>query len=158
MVPAFVWAYLEGYMPVALVLFAVAAFTDYLDGYLARKLNLVSNFGKFMDPLADKLLVMGALVCFVQTGRLAAWVVVVMLAREFIITGFRTIAVEKNIVIAAGFSGKLKTVAQMALILAILAQVVPDLAVTVLVWCSVALSIFSACAYVWDNRCVLQEE
>ena len=102
---------------VALVLFCVASFTDFLDGYLARKNNLVTNFGKFMDPLADKLLVCSALVCLSTTGKLATWITLVIIAREFIIQGFRTVAADNGIVIAASYWGKFKTVSHMALII-----------------------------------------
>lgn len=95
---------------IALAIFVIASLTDTLDGYLARKHNLVTNFGKFMDPLADKLLVCSALICFTSTGQLAAWITIVIIAREFIISGFRLIAADNGIVIAASYWGKFKTV------------------------------------------------
>lgn len=88
---------------IALVLFVVASLTDLLDGKIARKYNLVTNFGKFMDPLADKLLVCSALICFVELGRLPAWMVIIIISREFIISGFRLIAADNGIVIAASY-------------------------------------------------------
>lgn len=97
-----------GYL-VALGIFLLASFTDFLDGYIARKKNLITDFGKLLDPIADKLLVFAALVVFVEKGVVASWVVVVMLAREFLVTGFRLIAAGKRAVIAANLSGKIKT-------------------------------------------------
>ena len=93
---------------IALVIFVAASLTDTLDGYLARKNNLVTNFGKFMDPLADKLLVCSALICFTAMGKLAAWITIVIIAREFIISGFRLVAADNGIVIAASYWGKFK--------------------------------------------------
>lgn len=105
----------------ALILFAVASYTDRLDGEIARRTNQVTNFGKFMDPLADKILVLSALVCFVQFGLAEAWVVVVILAREFMVTGVRLVAAESGQVIAANRWGKAKTVSQIFAITAVLA-------------------------------------
>ena len=105
---------------VAAGIFIVASLTDMLDGKIARKYNLVTNFGKFMDPLADKLLVMSALVSMVALEDLPAWVVIVILAREFAITGFRTLAVEAGIVLAASWWGKVKTTVQMIMIIVVL--------------------------------------
>ena len=102
---------------IALVLFCAASFTDYLDGHIARKYNLVTNFGKFMDPLADKLLVCSALICMVQLGQLPAWIVIIIIAREFIISGFRLVASDQGVVIAASMWGKSKTVSQMITII-----------------------------------------
>ena len=94
---------------IAAAIFIVASLTDLLDGKIARKYNLVTNFGKFMDPLADKLLVCSAMICLIQTGQLAAWIVVIIIAREFIISGFRLIASDNGVVIAASYWGKFKT-------------------------------------------------
>ncbi|MDD4833496.1 MAG: CDP-diacylglycerol--glycerol-3-phosphate 3-phosphatidyltransferase [Lutispora sp.] len=99
-------------MEIALVLFLIASITDKLDGYYARKYNLITDLGKFLDPLADKLLVSGALLVFIQLGKIQAWIVFVILAREFAVTGLRGIAANKNIVIAASNFGKFKTVIQ----------------------------------------------
>ena len=93
---------------ISLTLFVVASVTDWFDGYLARKNNLVTNFGKFMDPLADKLLVCSAMICMIDLKRLSAWFVIIIIAREFIISGFRLIAAENGIVIAANYWGKFK--------------------------------------------------
>ena len=97
----------------ALAVFIIASLTDMLDGMIARKYNLITNFGKFMDPLADKLLVCSAMICLLDLGRIPAWVVIVIIAREFIISGFRLVASDKGVVIAAGYIGKAKTVFQM---------------------------------------------
>lgn len=105
---------------VALVIFIVASMTDALDGHLARKHNLVTNFGKFMDPLADKLLVCSAMICLIELGQIPAWVVLVIIAREFIISGFRLIASDKGVVIAASWWGKMKTIVQMIMIILLL--------------------------------------
>ena len=102
---------------IGVAVFCIASFTDYLDGNIARKYNLVTNFGKFMDPLADKLLVSSALICMIELGMLPAWIVIIIISREFIITGFRLIAVENGVVIAASWCGKIKTVMQMAMII-----------------------------------------
>lgn len=99
-----------------LVIFLLAAITDFIDGYIARKYNLITDFGKFMDPLADKLLVTAALLILLENGLISAWVVFIILAREFIVTGFRTIAAAKGVVIAAGWLGKIKTVVQFIMI------------------------------------------
>lgn len=100
----------------ALIIFLVAAITDFIDGYIARKYNMITDFGKFMDPLADKLLVTAALLMLLENTLISGWVVFVILAREFIVTGFRTIAAAKGVVIAAGWLGKIKTVVQFIMI------------------------------------------
>lgn len=116
MVPLFMVALLintETSRIVATILFALASLTDMLDGQIARKYNLITNFGKLMDPSADKILTAAAMVCLVQLGDLAAWIVVIVLFREYAITGLRSVAASENIVIAAGIWGKVKTVCQM---------------------------------------------
>lgn len=144
---------------IAVVIFIVASLTDFLDGYLARKWNLVSNFGKFMDPLADKLLVMAALVSMVQLGDLPSWVVIVILAREFAITGFRTLAMEANIVMAASWWGKVKTTVQMLMIIVVLIEL-PVVGVSVLENILVGLAVFftilSGVDYIVKNKQVLK--
>ena len=123
MIPVFmIFALIEtGFAQIiAVVLFLAASLTDYLDGYIARSCNLVTDFGKFMDPIADKLLVMSAMVILVAQNRMPAWICVVMLAREFIISGFRLVAAGGGKVIAAGQLGKLKTVFQMASTIALM--------------------------------------
>lgn len=144
---------------IALVLFCAASLTDLLDGKIARKYNLVTNFGKFMDPLADKLLVCSAMICLVEMGKLAAWIVIVIISREFIISGFRLIASDNGIVIAASYWGKFKTVFQMAMIIVLIMDIggVFDLIGAVLVWIALALTIISLLDYVWKNKQVLTE-
>lgn len=141
----------------ALVLFIAASLTDTLDGYLARKYNQVTNFGKFMDPLADKLLVCSALICLIQLGQLPAWMVIIIVSREFIISGFRLVASDNGVVIAANYWGKFKTVSQMAMIIVLIADFggVFDMVGTVLIWIATALTVISLVDYVWANREVL---
>ena len=142
----------------AVLIFIVASLTDFLDGYIARKYHMVSNFGKFMDPLADKILVMAAMVSMVALGDLASWVVIVILAREFAITGFRTLAVEANIVMAASWWGKVKTTVQMIMIPIVLLNLpfafMPVLE-TALVYLSVFFTVFSGADYIIKNKQVL---
>ncbi len=166
MIPLFLWVLLAspfGQPASQLVsagIFVLASLTDWLDGYIARSRNLVTNFGKFLDPLADKLLVCAALVALVELGRLAGWVVIVLISREFIITGFRLLAVEKNIVIAAGFLGKLKTATQMVMLVLVLLNIATpwwQWLVQGLVWLSVLFSVLSAVEYVYTNRQVLKD-
>lgn len=143
---------------IAVLIFIVASLTDMLDGKIARKYNLVSNFGKFMDPLADKLLVMAALVSMVALKDLAAWVVIVILAREFTITGFRTLAMEANIVMAASWWGKVKTTVQMVMIPVVLLKLpfgCMPVVETALIWLSVFFTIFSGADYILKNKQVL---
>lgn len=144
---------------IALVIFCVASLTDMLDGKIARARNLVTNFGKFMDPLADKLLVCSAMICMITTGQLAAWIVIIIIAREFIISGFRLVAADAGIVIAASYWGKFKTVAQMAMIIVLLADFggVFDVIGTVLIWVSLVLTIVSLVDYVKKNIQVLTQ-
>lgn len=148
---------------IAAAIFLISAFTDFLDGYIARKYDLVTNFGKFVDPLADKLLVSSAMIALIGIDdavvALPCWVVIIIIAREFIITGFRTIAVEKNIVIAAGFWGKFKTVSQMVMIVALLLNIDNAVcrAVTVAsIALSVILTVISAVDYMVRNIDVLK--
>ncbi|WP_313529679.1 CDP-diacylglycerol--glycerol-3-phosphate 3-phosphatidyltransferase [Anaerotignum sp.] len=144
---------------VAVAIFVVASLTDFLDGYLARRWNLVSNFGKFMDPLADKLLVMAALVSMVELGDLPSWVVIIILAREFAITGFRTLAMEANIVMAASWWGKVKTTVQMIMIIVVLLELpfaFMGAVETILVALAVFFTIVSGVDYIVKNRQVLK--
>lgn len=145
---------------VALVLFCLASFTDFLDGYLARKNHLVTNFGKFMDPLADKLLVGSAAICLIEMGRLDAWVVVILIAREFVISGFRLIASDNGVVIAASIWGKFKTVTQMIMTITLIIHLdnpIWHVIETILIWASVILTILSLVDYIYKNRHVLKE-
>ncbi len=142
---------------IALALFIIASLTDFVDGYLARKYNLVTNFGKFMDPLADKLLVCSALVCLVSLRLLPTVVCIIIIAREFAISGFRLVAADNGIVIAAGIWGKLKTIFQMIMIIVLIADLggVFDLIGTVLIYIATALTIISLVDYIWKNREVI---
>ena len=144
---------------IALILFCVASLTDMLDGKIARKYNLVTNFGKFMDPLADKLLVCSAMICMIEMGKLPAWIVIVIIAREFIISGFRLVASDNGIVIAASYWGKFKTVFQMAMIIVLIADFggVFDIIAQVLIWVALALTIISLIDYVVKNKEVLTQ-
>ena len=143
---------------IAVLIFVLASLTDMLDGKIARKYNLITDFGKFMDPLADKLLVMAALVSMVSLGDLPAWVVIVILAREFTITGFRTLAVEANIVLAASWWGKVKTTTQMIMIPLVLLDLpfafMPKLEL-LLIALAVFFTIFSGADYLIKNKQVL---
>ena len=148
---------------IATAIFCIASLTDCLDGYIARKYNLVTNFGKFMDPLADKLLVCSAMIALIgiedAVVALPSVVVIVIIAREFVITGFRTLAVEQNIVIAAGFWGKLKTICQMIMLIVLLLNIDNRVLIVlsyVLIYLSLALAIISAADYIVRNRQVLK--
>lgn len=144
---------------IALVLFCVASFTDFLDGKIARSRNLVTNFGKFMDPLADKLLVCAAMICLIPQGKLAAWIVIVIISREFIISGFRLVASDAGIVIAASYWGKFKTVFQMMMIIVLIADFggVFDLIGQISIWIALILTVISLIDYIWKNHQVLTE-
>ena len=142
----------------ALIVFIVASLTDTADGYIARKYNLVTDFGKFMDPLADKLLVCSAMICLIDTRQLASWIVIIIIAREFIISGFRLVAADNGIVIAASMWGKVKTVCQMIMIILL----VWDLNYfwfwilqQILIWLSLVLTVVSLVDYLYKNRGVL---
>ena len=142
---------------IAFVLFVAASLTDLLDGYIARKYHMITNFGKFMDPLADKLLVSAALVCLTALGFIPAWMTVVIISREFIISGFRLIAAENGIVIAANYWGKFKTVSQMIMIILLIVDLGGAFAILtqIFIWLSVALTVISLLTYIMQNRKVL---
>ena len=142
---------------ISLTLFVVASVTDWFDGYLSRKNNLVTNFGKFMDPLADKLLVCSAMICMIDLKRLPAWFVIIIIAREFIISGFRLIAAENGIVIAANYWGKFKTASQMIMIILLILHFDGIFVILeqIFIWLSLALTIISLITYIWQNRTVL---
>lgn len=144
---------------ICLAIFVAASVTDWFDGHLARKYNLITNFGKFMDPLADKLLVCSAMICLIPSGKLPTAIVIVIIAREFIISGFRLVASDNGIVIAANYWGKFKTVSQMAMIIVLIADLggVFDLIGQILIWLALALTIISLIDYVWTNRQVLTQ-
>ncbi len=141
--------------------FVLASLTDTADGMIARKYNLVTTFGKFADPLADKLLVASAMICMVQTGVLPAWIVVVIIAREFIISGFRLVAAEQGIVIAAGWWGKVKTAVQMVMIVCLILNFQLawfQILCQVLIWLSLILTIISLVDYIKKNAQVLKNQ
>ena len=142
---------------IALAIFVVASLTDLLDGKIARKYNLVTNFGKFMDPLADKLLVCSAMICLIEKGSLAAWIVIVIIAREFIISGFRLVASDNGIVIAASYWGKFKTVSQMLMVILLILDLggVFHTIAQVLMWIALVLTVVSLVDYMVKNRSVL---
>lgn len=141
---------------VANVIFIVASLTDLFDGKIARKYNLVTNFGKFMDPLADKLLVCSALICLIQLGQLSAWVVIIIISREFIISGFRLVAADNGIVIAASYWGKFKTTFQMIAVILMIFNI-PALATVTMIMLVIAvvLTVISLVDYVAKNIEVL---
>ncbi len=142
---------------ICLAIFCVASATDALDGYIARKYHLVTNFGKFMDPLADKLLVCSAMICLMAQDRLPVWAVLIIIAREFIISGFRLVASDNGIVIAASYWGKIKTVCQMAMIIFLLADLGGTVVLIerILIDLSVALTVISLADYLWKNKGVI---
>ena len=165
MIPFFVFFMMTNYVGdasrwIALIIFIVASLTDLLDGKIARKYNLVTNFGKFMDPLADKLLVCSALICFVELQILPAWIVIIIMGREFIISGFRLIAADNGIVIAANYWGKFKTVFQMVMIILLIADLpfaVMGIVEQVVIYIALILTIISLVDYIWKNKAVLKE-
>ncbi|RHO90246.1 MULTISPECIES: CDP-diacylglycerol--glycerol-3-phosphate 3-phosphatidyltransferase [Clostridium] len=143
---------------IALALFIIASLTDLLDGKIARKYNLVTNFGKFMDPLADKLLVCSALICLIELNALPAWMVIVIISREFIISGFRLIASDNGVVIAASYWGKFKTTFQMvSVVLLILDIQALAFVTTICVWIALLLTIVSLVDYIYKNHKILTE-
>ena len=171
MVPFFVAFMLIGAIPYnylwALLVFAAASITDMLDGKIARKYNLITNFGKFLDPLADKILVASALICFVQLGWCSAWVTALILAREFVVSGVRLVAAssDKKVVIAAGMLGKMKTAMTMVAICVIIfmwilvqfGAITPEgfpiqLISDILMYIAAALTVASGVQYLYDYR------
>jgi CDP-diacylglycerol--glycerol-3-phosphate 3-phosphatidyltransferase len=172
MIPLFLFALMSGvFSPAAgryaaLVIFGIASGTDWLDGYLARRMNMITNFGKFMDPMADKLLVASALIALVQLGAIAAWMVIVIISREFIISGVRLIAAEQGRVIAAGTWGKIKTTIQMMMILMLLfshRDIIDDYQILLAIcellkWLSVVFTVISAYDYIYKNIDIFRGE
>jgi len=141
---------------IALAIFIVASLTDLLDGKIARKYNLVTNFGKFMDHLADKLLVCAALICLIELQRIPAWIVIIIISREFIISGFRLVAADNRIVIAASYWGKFKTTFQMVMVCLMIANIDALAVLTqVVMWAAVALTVVSLIDYLAKNKSVL---
>ncbi len=141
---------------IALALFIIASLTDLLDGKIARKYNLVTNFGKFMDPLADKLLVCAALICLIELQRIPAWIVIIIISREFIISGFRLVAADNRVVIAANYWGKFKTTFQMIMVFLMIANIEALAFLTqIITWIAVLLTVVSLVDYVVKNKGVL---
>ncbi len=143
---------------VALAIFVIASLTDLADGKIARKHNLITNFGKFADPLADKLLVCSALICLIELGRIPAWIVLIIIAREFIISGFRLVAAERGIVIAASIWGKIKTTLQMTMVVLMIADLSALAIITqISMWLALILTIVSLVDYIAKNRTVIDD-
>lgn len=169
LIPFFVFFLLAPYFPgygnyIAIAIFIVASLTDMLDGKIARKYNLVTNFGKFMDPLADKLLVCSALICLIELQMLPSWIVIIIIAREFIISGFRLIASDNGVVIAASYWGKFKTTFQMLMVIVLMLDITLNQCAwihilgIVLTYIALALTVISLIDYIVKNRGVLKEQ
>lgn len=166
LIPFFVFFLLSPYFPaygnyIAVAIFIVASLTDMLDGKIARKYNLVTNFCKFMDPLADKLLVCSAMICLIELDRLAAWIVIVIIAREFIISGFRLVASDNGVVIAASYWGKFKTTFQMLMVIVLILDIqMPFFQIlgTVLTYVALILTVVSLIDYIVKNKDVLKDQ
>lgn len=165
-VPFFIALYMTGYFWPALVIFILASLTDMLDGQIARKYNLVTNFGKIMDPLADKILVYSAFCLMTGDGLMPAWMLIVILAREFLIAGMRTVAASEGIVIAADMSGKIKTVLQMVAVpLLILYRAMQTtqyehyiyMAAMAFLFASLFMTVYSGCEYIMKNKEVFKQ-
>jgi len=143
---------------IALGIFIIASLTDLIDGKIARKYNLVTNFGKFMDPLADKLLVCAALIALTEMGRIPSWVVIIIISREFIISGFRLIASDNGVVIAASYWGKFKTTFQMIMVCLMIANIEAlSVLTTIIMWIALVLTVVSLVDYLWKNKDVMKE-
>lgn len=162
LIPFFVFFLLTDMAPgskwIALAIFIVASLTDLLDGKIARKYNLVTNFGKFMDPLADKLLVSSALICFVELSKIPAWIIIIIISREFIISGFRLIASDKGVVIAAGIWGKVKTTIQMIMVIVLIMDI-PNFEIVeqILIYAALILTVYSLIDYLIKNWSVMED-
>lgn len=166
LIPFFVFFLLAPYFPgygnyIAVAIFIIASFTDFLDGKIARKYNLVTDFGKFMDPLADKMLVCSAMICLVESGKLPAWIVIIIISREFIISGFRLVASDNGVVIAASYWGKFKTTFQMLMTIVLMLDIqMPFFQIlgTVLTYIALALTVISLADYLAKNIGVLKQQ
>lgn len=156
-VPFFVVFYMKEWMLAAFILFIAASFTDLLDGKIARARGLVTNFGKIMDPLADKILVYSALCLFIEDDIIPAWALIIILAREFTVSGMRTVAASEGTVIAAGMSGKVKTVLQMIAVSVLILAGTYDVLLMpgmVIFWLSLAATVYSGVEYIVKNKSV----
>ncbi len=182
LVPIFMYMLLEDYFIGAMIIFVVASITDFLDGYVARKLNLVTNLGKFLDPLADKILILAAFIALVEKGYIPSWSVLIIASRELIVSIFRAIAADKNIVIAASIWGKLKTVSQMISVILLISLLIlqhKDIIIKnsvfghsivylwssnisgfvyTVFWISLVFTVISGFDYIWSNRDILRED
>ena len=144
---------------IALAIFIIASLTDLLDGKIARKYNLVTNFGKFMDPLADKLLVCSALICLIELDKIPSWMVIVIIAREFIISGFRLIASDNGLVLAASYWGKFKTTFQMIMVCLMIADIQKlQLLTDITMWVALLLTVISLADYLIKNKDVMKDK
>ena len=157
------WSFLSGIAEwadyIALIIFIVASLTDLLDGKIARKYNLITNFGKFMDPMADKLLVCAALICLVELGRIPSWVVIIIISREFIISGFRLIASDTGLVLAASYWGKFKTTFQMIMVCLMIADIQKlQLLTDITMWVALLLTVISLADYLIKNKDVMKDK
>ena len=165
MIPLFLFFYLTDFIPkgdyIAAFIFIIASFSDFIDGYIARKHKLVTNFGKFADPLADKLLVTSALISFIERGLVPAWIIIIIIAREFIISGFRLVASDNNVVIAASYWGKLKTTAQMIMCILLIINfnlTIFNLLEQIFIYLSLILTVVSLFDYIYKNRNILDNQ
>ena len=165
LIPVFMVLAYQNNMPcdiAALIVYVVACLTDYVDGYLARKNNQVTNFGKFMDPVADKLLVMAALLIFIEDGTIPAWAVAIILGREFIVSALRMVAASEGLVIAANMWGKAKTMITMITLIFLLCPIGPILLGPVslqdiMIWITVIVTAISGTTYITDNFAVIKD-
>ncbi len=166
MIPLFVVLFLNDSIKyneyLAVLVYIIACITDFLDGFLARKYNLTTNFGKFLDPLADKLLVNMALICFlvVPDNPVPAWVVMIIISRDFIISGFRLVASDNGVVIAADYWGKVKTTVQMIMTILLIINfnnTVINIIEYILIYSALILTIISLCVCIYNNREVLRD-
>jgi len=165
MIPLFLVIFLVPTIPagkyIATAIFIIACLTDALDGFIARKYHLITNFGKFADPLADKLLVCSALICFVELKLVPAWIIIIIIAREFIISGFRLVASDNGVVIAASYWGKFKTTAQMIMCILLIVNfnnVAFNVLEQIFIYLSLILTVVSLVDYLYKNRAVLKEK
>lgn len=165
MIPLFLIFFLVPNIPyrniIAAIIFITASLTDFIDGYIARKYHLVTNFGKFADPLADKLLVSAALICFVQLQLVPAWIIIVIISREFIISGFRLVASDNGVVIAASYWGKFKTTSQMIMCILLIINLdyqVFNILEQIFTYLALALTVISLVDYLYKNRNVLSDK
>lgn len=165
MIPIFLVVYLNPSIPysnyIGAAIFLIAALSDFVDGYIARKQNLITNFGKFMDPLADKLLVSAALICFVEYNLLPAWIVFIIIAREFIISGFRLVASDNGVVIAASWWGKIKTNLQMIMSVMLIINLnnpIINIIEQIVIYLALILTIISLVDYIVKNISILHEK